>query len=253
MFGDRGYRRLPSSESGWQEMESQVPRASFRIRGRRITFLPGSHWRELVANLAIGLLLRLQHDVIYLHASGVAIGWGRRGVLFVGAKGAGKTTTALGLASRGHAFLGDELVGVRQGILELVPVWRTISKREGPCATAVERALAPLSLARRRYSEGESRTMLPASQLFVTAKTAALRAIAFLDGFSAAPQLTAVPSSLDMASKLTPVTSTLWGRSPTSRAFALVRLLGSVACYRLTLGPPDMTSMLLETAFEHGD
>jgi hypothetical protein len=249
VFTDRGCRQGASDGEGWREMESRSPDLRFRVRGRRLVFGADSPWRAMVANLAMGLVIRLQHDVIFLHASGVAFDRGR-GVLFVGPKAAGKTTTALGLASRGHVFLGDEMVGVRQATLDVVPLLRTISKRDGPCAETVERALAKAASWSERYPDGETRTIIPASLLFKTRPTATrVEAIVFLDGFSERPELTPIAASLDTASRLTPVTSTLWSLSPTARVFALVKLLSSSAAFTLRLGPPDLTSSLLEERF----
>jgi hypothetical protein len=252
VFADRGCIRVDGVAGGWHALESRAPRVSFRVRDRRVMFPAGVEWQSLAANLAVGMLLRLQQDVIYLHAGGVALGPGRRGVLFIGSKGAGKTTTALGLASRGHVFFGDEIVGVRRETAELVPVRRTVARRDGPCASAIDRALAPLSLERRRYADGQTRTMVPPSFLFAPISApASLGAIVFLEGFGQEPALAAVRPSLETAAKLTPVTSTLWGLPQPARAFALVRLMASAPSYTLQLGPPDATARLLEDAFAH--
>lgn len=251
-FADRGCRRVPAVDGaeGWQPMQCEAPRVVFDVRGQQVRFPARSGWRALAANLAVGLVIRLQQNIIFLHASAIAIGQARRGVVFVGAKAAGKTTTALGLAARNHAFLGDEIVGVREGSREIVPVLRTISKRDGPCATDVDEAIAALSPARTRYPDGQSRTNIRASHLFPAGLArSTLEAIVFLGAVGPVPQLTPAPSSLETASRLTPVSSTLWGRSPTSRAFALVRLLASVPGYVLQLGPPDATADVLEHAF----
>lgn len=251
-FADRGCRRLPAIDraDGWLPMQSDDPRVVFEVRGQQVRFPAGSAWRALAANLGVGLVVRLQRNIIFLHASAIAIGQARRGIVFIGPKAAGKTTTALGLAARGHAFLGDEIVGVREGTREIVPVLRTISKRDGPCAAGVDEAIAAISPARTRYPDGHSRTNIRASRLFSAGLVpSALEAIVFLGAVGPVPLLTPVSSSLETASRLTPVTSTLWGRSPTSRALALVRLLASVPGYCLQLGPPDATSDFLENTF----
>ncbi len=56
-----------------------------------------------------GLLLRLR-GITALHASAVAIA--DRAVLFVGAEGAGKSTTAAAFAKLGYAILSDDIVAV---------------------------------------------------------------------------------------------------------------------------------------------
>ena len=47
-----------------------------------------------------------------LHASAVA--FGQQAVAFVGAEGAGKSTTAAALALRGHAILSDDVVALAE-------------------------------------------------------------------------------------------------------------------------------------------
>lgn len=63
-----------------------------------------------------GLVLRFR-GVTCLHASAVAIA--QCGVVFVGAEGAGKSTTAAALAKRGHPVLSDDIAAV-------------VAKREDP-------------------------------------------------------------------------------------------------------------------------
>ena len=59
----------------------------------------------------LGFLLRLR-GVTCLHASAVAIG--DVAVIFVGAQGAGKSTTAAALARRGHAVISDDIVALAE-------------------------------------------------------------------------------------------------------------------------------------------
>jgi hypothetical protein len=57
----------------------------------------------------MGLLLRLR-GIVCLHASAVSIS--NRAVVFVGPEGAGKSTTAAALASRGYPVLSDDIVAL---------------------------------------------------------------------------------------------------------------------------------------------
>jgi hypothetical protein len=231
-------------------MQSDQPSLTFRVRGDRVSFELQSPWRHLAANLAVGCVLRQQRSVIFMHASGVAIGPKQRGVIFVGPKAAGKTTTSLGLAARGHLFFGDELIGVRTTTWDVVPVRRTIAKRDGPCDSALAAKLEPVPLERRRYADGHWRRMIAPGDAFGGTPTAAhLSAVVFLGGFDETPSLKPVTPSLEAASRLTPVASSLWGQSPTARVFSLLKVLSSVPCYSLRLGPPDETSQLLEATF----
>jgi hypothetical protein len=244
-LADRGCQVVGQEPDDWHILRSESPAAIFRVRGRQVIFSAESPWRALTANIAIGLVIALQRDAIFLHASAVALG-SASGVLFAGPKAAGKTTMALGLASRGHGFLGDEIVGVRTEGSELVPVLRTISKREGPCAAAVEHALPALDTWASRYPNGEVRTIIRATALFIPGHAVRLRSIVLLDGFAETPSLEPVAPSLAAASRLTPITSTLFGQTTLARAFALVRLLSSARVYALKIGAPDATASLLE-------
>lgn len=68
-----------------------------------------THLRHLVSGIGLGLALH-QRGIFTLHASAVAIDG--KAVIFVGAKGAGKSTLVGALAARGHALLTDDVAAV---------------------------------------------------------------------------------------------------------------------------------------------
>jgi hypothetical protein len=74
----------------------------------------------------LGLLLRLR-GVPCLHASAVA--FRKFAVAFVGAEGAGKSTTAAALASRGRAVISDDIVALveREGSFFVLPAYPYLS------------------------------------------------------------------------------------------------------------------------------
>ncbi|MBZ5696728.1 MAG: serine/threonine protein kinase [Acidobacteriia bacterium] len=74
----------------------------------------------------LGLLLRLR-GVTCLHASAVA--FGDRAVAFVGAEGAGKSTTAAAFARRGCSVLSDDVVALREagGTFHVLPAYPYLS------------------------------------------------------------------------------------------------------------------------------
>jgi len=74
----------------------------------------------------LGLLLRLR-GVPCLHASAVA--FGDYAVAFAGSEGAGKSTTAAALASRGHAVVSDDIVALmeREGSFSVLPAYPYLS------------------------------------------------------------------------------------------------------------------------------
>jgi hypothetical protein len=74
----------------------------------------------------LGLLLRLR-GVVCLHGSAVAIG--DRGIIFVGAEGAGKSTTAAAFARQGFAVLSDDIAALaeHEGIFEVLPAYPRVN------------------------------------------------------------------------------------------------------------------------------
>ena len=83
--------------------------------GNRITVRPASgadeeSLRLFVTGAGLGVLLH-QRGLLVLHASGVVIQ--DRAVGILGAKGWGKSTTAMALHQRGRPFISDELLAMR--------------------------------------------------------------------------------------------------------------------------------------------
>jgi hypothetical protein len=74
----------------------------------------------------LGLLLRLR-GVPCLHASAVV--FGDSSVAFAGSEGKGKSTTAAALASRGHAVISDDIVGIveREDSFFVLPAYPYLS------------------------------------------------------------------------------------------------------------------------------
>lgn len=82
-------------------------------RGREIVAEPADNVHSVprlpLLGVAMGLLLH-QRGFFTLHASAVAVNGGA--IAFVGAKGAGKSTTAAALHVRGHPLIADDVVAV---------------------------------------------------------------------------------------------------------------------------------------------
>ena len=74
----------------------------------------------------LGVVLRMR-GVTCLHASAVSIG--ERGVAFVGAAGAGKSTTAAAFARQGYGVISDDIVALeeREGAFHLMPAYPHLS------------------------------------------------------------------------------------------------------------------------------
>lgn len=95
-------------------------------------------------------LAMLQRGLLSLHAS--TVGLGDSVVAIAGTRGAGKSTTAMGLRGRGHHLLCDDvtLVEFRDGGAWTTPYWRNVHLLEDSAsATGVDFAsLAPLGAGR---------------------------------------------------------------------------------------------------------
>jgi hypothetical protein len=96
----------------WEDM------GAFSVRdGREIVIdpAPGVEERELrlvILGAALGALLR-QRGYLVLHASAVAIAGGV--IAFLGMHGAGKSTTAAALHTRGHRVVADDVTAIEVG------------------------------------------------------------------------------------------------------------------------------------------
>lgn len=69
-------------------------------------------FRRLLENEMLGLLLH-QRDHLVLHASAVSVDG--NGVVFLGPRGAGKSTSAAAMQLEGYPMLEDDVVGIRFG------------------------------------------------------------------------------------------------------------------------------------------
>jgi hypothetical protein len=67
-------------------------------------------FRRLIENELLGLVL-YQRDHLVLHASAVSVDG--QAVIFIGPRGAGKSTTAAAFGAEGHSVLEDDVVAIR--------------------------------------------------------------------------------------------------------------------------------------------
>jgi hypothetical protein len=251
VFPDRGYREVPSPVRGWRVISLGADDdGSVAISGNRVLFRRDAPWRALVGSLAVSRLIRLQRRHLFLHAASVGVA--RSGILLVGPKAAGKTTLSLALAARGHAFLGDEIAGVRLDSLELVPLRRSLAVRAGPRARAVSEALSRCVAPVEIYPDGSERLRAQPADLFPGSNGVALplEALVFLEGFGPAPSLQPVEPGRDQVRQLTPMGATLWGMAPARRAFDMLSMLSRVRCYRMVLGGPEDSAVCIERLLE---
>lgn len=251
LFPDRGYGEAPSPVSGWRLLTLPTTGASggLLVSGDRLLVHRTTPWQALVGSVAMSRVFRLQRNLLFLHAGSVGIGG--HGVLLIGPKGAGKTTLSLALAARGHAFLGDEIAGVRLDTMELVPVRRSLAVRDGPQAAAVGAALEREEAPYEPFPDGTRRRRAFAGQLFPeSAEALPLRRLVFLRSIGPAARLEPAPAGRELLGRLTPLGASMWGRPPVHAVRDLLRLVGAVPAVMLDVGPPEATADLLANSLD---
>jgi hypothetical protein len=252
LFPDRGFTEIGTAVAGWSVLGLPGPHGPNGIAfcGPHMLVHRSTPWQALAGSLAFSRLIRRQRDLLFFHAG--SIGVRNQGVLLVGPKGAGKTTLSLALASRGHAFLGDEIAGVRVRSLELVPIRRSLAVRDGPRAEDVSLALDREQAPYEPFPDGTQRRRAYAGALFPETGSAAtpLRQIIFLQGFGPEPRLETVRPGREHLGLMTPLGATMWGMNPVQRARDFLSLVTRVRCSTLTIGSPDETAVLVEQSLE---
>jgi hypothetical protein len=213
---------------------------------------------EFLVEYLVGITLGAQPWTLPIH--GASVQMGKAGVMLVGASRAGKTTTSLHLAVRGHTLLGDEIALIRLATGEVVPFRRSVNVRLGPQG----RELAVM-LGRSAAANGTSSTAAWAGPHRITelfpgryAGPVPLRAAFFLGGFADQPSLEPFQLSLDRDDVVGWITTPeiaycSWGLAPARRAFRLVvlkQVLSRIPCWLLKLGQPRATAELIERTME---
>lgn len=213
-------------------------RVAFALRGRDCLFGMTPQWRTAVSLFLFQRLMRLRSDALFFHASTVALEG--RGLMFVGRKGAGKSTLALALAARGVPLLGDENACYVPARRELLPFLRPLGVKPGPRSQAVQAQLERLG----RDPDREGPMRLPAEVLFPANRPAPapLHAVVFLEAFASRPELEPLEAGRDELAALQPVGSSLINAPASRRVFEMARLLSAARTYRLRPGPPDATA-----------
>ena len=217
----------------------------FSLRGDDCLFALVPGWRRAVTLLLLQRLMRVRRDAIFFHAASVAIAG--RGALIVGPKGAGKSTLALALATRGHGLLGDEHACYVPARHELVAFRRPVGIKPGPRARTSDDALARAG----RDPDRDGMMRVPVEELLPAAAAAPgpvpLHAVVFLRGFGDAARLDRVEPGREELAALQPVASSFANAASTERVFQLVRLLSRAAVFHLRAGLPDDTAALVES------
>jgi hypothetical protein len=236
------FERRPA-DPGWLSLGFRgEPEPFLSFRGPDCLFALDPRWRTGVALFLFHRLLRMRPDLLFFHAASVVLEG--RGVLLVGPKGFGKSTTALALAARGHGLLGDETAAYQPADRSLLPLRRPVGIKPGPRARAVAEAVAQGTVA--PSPDGILRVDLGALWPAPVPEPAPLRAVLFLRGFEPAPRLERIEPGRDELAALQPLASSLVDAPPARRVFEMARLLAGVSVYALRPGDPDETALLLE-------
>ena len=169
-------------------------------------------WQPFIANYAINRVLRLQREMLFFHAA--SIGIEGRGVMIVGPKASGKTTTAMALAARGHGFLGDEMAAVHRTTKVMLPFRRAVSIRPGPRARRVDEHLARCQYPAEVFPDGGERTLVNMGSMFPEAGASRRRrcpAVLFLRQFAERPAAEPFAFGLEHFQMLSPLACSMWG------------------------------------------
>lgn len=213
---------------------------------------------EFLVEYLVGITLAAQPGMLPIHGASLCIGGA--GVVLVGATHAGKTTTALHLAARGHTLLGDEVAAIRLASREIVPFRRAVNVRPGPHGRVLADALGLTDSRGDGTTPDVWATRHRIAALFPAQRPqpVPLRIVCFLGGFADAPAIEPFRLSLDREDVLGWITTPeiaycSWGLDPARRALRLMVLkeaLSRVPCWLITVGPPRDTVELIERTVE---
>jgi hypothetical protein len=243
-LADCPYQSAPSEDGTWTQVwlpGEDLP--LFAYRDHCCLFRKSPEWRTKLLTLVYRGSLRLREDLIFFHASALSVHG--HGILLVGRRKAGKSTTALALAARGHAILADSCACYAPSTHELVPFRRPVGIREGPRARAIDEALATRSV--RSVERDESMrvdvgSLLPAME----SRSVPVSAIFFLRSFAPTTEITAIKDVAGELANLRPIYSSFANAPHTQRVFELIRLLSRARLYALWPGHPEHTALSIE-------
>jgi len=242
---DSPYREI-GRQSGWTALgESPGDEPLFLVRDEHCFFRLTAEWTILVMSLVFRAAFGFRTDAILFHAAAVVIGG--KGFVFAGPRMAGKSTTALALAARGHNFLSDEIAWYVPSTRELIDFRRPVGVREGVRAAAVD---AAVSAATPSGFEWHDSLRLPVDSIVPQEppRRATLDAIVFLRPFEPAPRLVRIKPTREHLPLLQPIPISMLNASPARRMMQMTQLLNSVRLYDLHPGHPDDTAKILEEA-----
>ena len=133
----------------WTEIGTLRVTGGNRIRVHAHLDVPPSTLRLPLLGVAFGVLLH-QRRLLTLHASAVSIGG--IAAAFVGWKGAGKSTIAAALQTRGHALLTDDVLALQPDEWTVRPAFPQIKLREASADAVGAGSLDRLAPAVEKYA-----------------------------------------------------------------------------------------------------
>lgn len=210
---------------------------------------------EFVLDCIVGNALAAQPDILFLHAASVGIAGA--GALILAPSFGGKSTIALTLASRGHAFLGDDVGAIRLATRELLPFPRSAGLRDGPLERMLRARLHTCRHVRAPARDGAMRTVVRVSELFPQSVSGRLplRFAFLLDGITERAKITPFQPRQSELRRLRSLVvldaAPAWGRSPgrdLMQLLGVMHLLSGLRCYRLETGSIDDAAGLIEHA-----
>lgn len=245
------------SMPGWRQIGDPDDPHSPLIAGdaTRALIDLAQHPDEFLINLVVGMAQRADPAMLYLHAGGAVIDG--RGVLMCGRSGAGKSTTTTAVASRGHALLGDEIVGLDVTRGALWPFRKTIKLRPGPLPSAVRARLQRTPNVVRVDPQGLGCTWVRSGELFATPAPEGptpLDSLFFLRAFRDIPAVERFTPDLADLAELQTLTQSLsaalsWPSEAAPRLLRYARLaalFSGARCYHFDLGSPEASAELIE-------
>jgi hypothetical protein len=252
------YVEVPGPVPGWRMVVDSEDRGRPLAAGdghRLVIDLDGAP-AEFATDCVVSLVQGAQQDVLFIHAA--SFGIAGAGALLVGCGQAGKSTTALALAARGHSFLGDDVAAVRTKTRELLPFPKVVSLRPGPYVRSLEARLRATRHATAVGPDGQTRTLVSMGVLFPSSasRVLPLRFAFLLDGFAAHARLTPFRPEIGDVKRLKAAVSESipsWGLSPgrdLMKFLAVVNVLSGLDCYLVELGSPENSAAAIEEVME---
>ncbi len=236
---DLPFRLTGPGSFAWRDDDEPL----FQFEGGVCRYRRREGWPLAVALLLLHRVYAIHRHAIFFHAATVDAGG--RGLMIVGRKGCGKSTTSMALTARGHALLGDETACYVPKTNELLPFRRPVGIKPGPRSRAIQSALDARGLDTPDVLRIDFDELLPTA----TPHRVPLHAILFLQPFRSEPLLTERPATRDDLGRLQPVTSSFVNAPRTQRVFELTRMLSGARIFDLHPADPDETAQLIERHF----